>query len=97
MITLEDCVGMSGLTEEEILAIAEHDHVPEAVAAGLAQYLTRQADGYRHIGWMIIDDIRAAQARGDREHVRQLLHVLHHYLKAHPDARPTLHPWSSVF
>ena len=27
MITLEDCVAFCGLTEEEMLAIAEHEHV----------------------------------------------------------------------
>jgi hypothetical protein len=27
MISLEDCVGLSGLTEEEVLAIAEHEHI----------------------------------------------------------------------
>jgi hypothetical protein len=39
MITLEDCIGLCGLTEEEVLAIAEHEHVPEIAAAALAQYL----------------------------------------------------------
>ena len=33
MITLEDCIGMCGLTEEEVLAIAEHEHLPEVAAA----------------------------------------------------------------
>jgi hypothetical protein len=35
MISLEDMVGMSGLSEEEILAIAEHEHVPPSVATNL--------------------------------------------------------------
>ena len=29
MITLEDCIGLCGLTEEEVLAVAEHEHLPE--------------------------------------------------------------------
>jgi hypothetical protein len=29
MITLEDSVGLCGLTEEDVLAIAEHEHVRE--------------------------------------------------------------------
>jgi hypothetical protein len=29
MITLEDCVGLCRLTEEEVLALAEHEHLPE--------------------------------------------------------------------
>ena len=36
MITLEDCVGLCGLTEEEVLAIAEHEHLPEIAATALA-------------------------------------------------------------
>jgi hypothetical protein len=35
MITLEDCVGFCGLTEEEVLAIAEHEHLPQIVATAL--------------------------------------------------------------
>ena len=35
MITLEDCVGFCGLTEEEVLAIAEHENLPEIAATAL--------------------------------------------------------------
>ena len=45
MITLEDCVALCGLTEEELLAIAEHEHMPEIAAAALAAYLTHQEHG----------------------------------------------------
>jgi hypothetical protein len=89
MITLEDCIAFCGLTEEEVLAIAEHEHMPEAAACALAEYLLNQEHGHEDIRDMIVDDVRAAQARGDREHVRTLLHVLHHFLKAHPEALPS--------
>ena len=49
MISLEDCVGLSGLTEEEILAIAEHEHIPEIAASALGHYLSRQARGIEQI------------------------------------------------
>jgi hypothetical protein len=39
MITLEDCIGLCGLTEEEVLAIAEHEQLPEIAATALGQYL----------------------------------------------------------
>jgi hypothetical protein len=45
MITLEDCVGLCGLTEEEVLAIAEHEHLPEIAATALAEYLLSQEQG----------------------------------------------------
>jgi hypothetical protein len=97
MISLTDCIALSGLSEEEIRAIAEHEHVSEAVACGLAQYLSSARSGEERVRDMIIDDIRNARARGDDGHVRELLHVLHHYLRTHPDARPAVHPWSAVF
>ena len=39
MLTLEDCIGLSGLDEEEILAIAEHEHIPEMAALEMGYYL----------------------------------------------------------
>jgi hypothetical protein len=89
MITLEDCIGMCGLTEEEVLAIAEHEHLPEVAAAALAQYLLSRAHGSEKVRDIIVDDIREAQWSGNREHVLTLL--------THPEARPPEHPWSHRF
>lgn len=97
MITLEDCLGFCDLTEEEVLAIAEHEHMPEMAAIAYSQYLKNQDQGTHVIRQMIIDDIRTAQRRGDGEHLRTLLHVLHHFLRNHPEAKPEQHPWHSVF
>ena len=87
MITLEDCIAMCGLTEEEILAIAEHEHIPEIAAAALAHYLLSQKHGPEKIRGILRDDIRAALARGDRQHARELLMALRHFLLVHPEAR----------
>jgi hypothetical protein len=98
MITLEDCIGLCGLTEEEVLAIAEHEHLPEIAATALAEYLLSLEHGSEKVRDMIIDDIREAELNcGQKEHVVTLLHVLHHFLKTHPEARPSVHPWSSRF
>ncbi|WP_193178265.1 hypothetical protein [Oricola nitratireducens] len=97
MISLEDCLGFCDLTEEEVLAIAEHEHMPEMAAIAYGQYLAHAEHGTEQIGRMIVDDIRAAQQKGDCEHVRTLLHVLHHFLKSHPQAAPAGHPWHKVF
>jgi hypothetical protein len=94
MITLEDCIALCGLTEEEVLAIAEHEHLPEIAATALAQYLLSDKSGSEKVRDMIVDDIRKAQVSGDKEHVLNLLHVLHHFLKSHPEARPSHYPWS---
>jgi hypothetical protein len=97
MITLEDCVGLCGLTEDEVRAIAEHEHLPEIAATALAQYLLSQEHGSEKIRDMIVDNIRQAQLSDDKERVLTLLHVLHHFLKTHPDARSSDHPWSKRF
>jgi hypothetical protein len=65
MISLEDCVALCGLTEEQVLAIAEHEHLPEIASAALAQYLSKQEHGMEKIRDMIVDDIRRAQQRRD--------------------------------
>jgi hypothetical protein len=96
MINLEDCIALSGLTEGQVLAIAEHEHVPEIAATALAQYLSNQEHGMQRIRDMIVDDIRQAQQRGDKAHVLTLLHVLHHFLKSHPEVCPAQQPWSKA-
>ena len=54
MISLEDCIGMCGLDENEVAAIAEHEHIPEIAAAALASYLLNQPHGGEAIRTMII-------------------------------------------
>jgi hypothetical protein len=45
MLTLEDCIVLSDLAVEEIDAIAEHEHLPETIAAELGCYLVHRRDG----------------------------------------------------
>ncbi|MCL5777136.1 hypothetical protein M1105_09070 [Limibaculum sp. FT325] len=84
MISIEDCIGLTGLTREEIDAIAEHEHIPEAAAAALAGYLMSTTEGPAAVRTMIRDDIRAALAAGKREHAAELLAALRHFLAEHP-------------
>jgi len=97
MITLEDCIGLCGLTKQEVLAISEHEHIPEIAASALASYLLSGQHGTEKIRDMIVDDIREAQDSDDRAHVLTLLHVLHRFLRMHPEAEPSQHPWSAFF
>ncbi len=68
MLTFEDCLGLCELSEEEIRAIAEHEHLPQIVALELGSDLMRGPDGELLASHMLIDDIRAAERRGDRVH-----------------------------
>ena len=83
MITIEDCIALSELSEPEILAIAEHEHVPEMIALELGNYLLRSPTGEACIKGIILDDIRQAQERGDLGHVAKLKMVLRHFTETH--------------
>lgn len=85
MLTLEDCIALSELTEEEIEAISEHEHIPEIVATELGNYLLQTPDGTLAIKRIILDDIEQAKTRGDVKHVLALRLVLRHFVETHPD------------
>jgi len=85
MLSWDDCVGLSSLTEEEIAAIAAHEHCPEMIAAGLGSFLVETADGRRRIRAMIRDDISQAGKRGDLYRAALLKLVLRHFVESHFD------------
>ena len=82
-ITLEDCIALCGLDEEEVAAIAEHEHMPEIAAAALAQY--HEPGGVLRIRDMLVDDFRNAMRRDDKVHARELLMALRHFAATHRD------------
>jgi hypothetical protein len=89
MLTYEDCVALSGLTKREIDAIAEHEHIPAMIAAELANYLCQNSAGECCIRRYILDDIAAAEGRGDLRHALFLKAVLKHFIETHPRAAVT--------
>jgi hypothetical protein len=85
MLTLEDCLALCELEEDEVEAIAEHEHLPEIVAAELGNYLVHCPDGVPRIRRIILDDIADAKARGDRSHALKLRLVLRHFIATHAE------------
>jgi hypothetical protein len=79
MLTYEDCVDLSGLTDEEIDAIAEHEHVPRIVALELGHYLLETEAGIPAIKKIILDDIS-----GNLVQTAKLKLVLQHFVNTHP-------------
>jgi len=84
MLTYEDCLEFSGLSEEEVAAIAEHEHLPDILAVELGNYLVQSVDGQPMIRRIILDDIRDAREHGHRERARRLELVLSHFISNHP-------------
>ena len=64
MISLEDCIAFSGLSEDEVAAIGEHEHIPTIAAAALADYLLKQPQGGEKIRAMIIDGYSRSALQG---------------------------------
>lgn len=85
MLTFEDCLGLCDLTEEEIDAIAEHEHITEMAALELAQYLVQTPDGVLMIKKMILDDIETAEAHHDSKRLLCLKAALKHFVDTHPE------------
>jgi hypothetical protein len=86
MLTWDDCVALCDLTEDEVRAIAAHEHIPMMAALELGAYLVHTPHGAPAISRMIVDDINAARARGDRLEALKLKAVLRHFIEQH---RPT--------
>lgn len=85
MLTLQDVIDYSDLTEEEVAAVAEHEHIPDIVAAEFGNYLVHSPDGVPMLKRIIIEDIETARRHGHRGHVRELHLVLQHFIRTHPD------------
>ena len=86
MISLEDCIAMCGLDPEEVAAICEHEHIGEVPATAMAAYLLHQKHGADRIRTMIIEDIHLSLDQGRPQHAAELVAVLRHFLKEHPEA-----------
>ena len=84
MLTREDCLALCELSEEEVVAIVEHEHLPEMIALEMGQYLCHTPDGEARIERMIIEDINAARSSGNIAHIAKLVSVLRHFVETHP-------------
>jgi hypothetical protein len=83
LLTFEDCLALAELTEDEVDAIAAHEHLPEMLALELGAYLVRTPEGEVRVRRIIEDDIKVARARGDLAGAARLKLVLKHYLERH--------------
>ena len=84
MLSLEDCIALSDLSEPEILEIAHHERLPEIAAAELGSYLVRTPAGEMRIKSIIRDDIAEACARRDRGRELALKLLLREFVLRHP-------------
>lgn len=84
MLTIKDCIALSDLTEAQVHAIAEHEHVPEMVAAELGCCLAHSPGGNAVIVHILADDIAEARAHGRIGHAAELVETLTDFVATHP-------------
>jgi hypothetical protein len=69
MISMEECIDMCGLSEDEVEVIAEQEHVPLVIAAELACTLLQSGQGLCRLHHIFRD--RLAVLAAHREHGKE--------------------------
>ena len=83
MITLKDCCDFCALTEDEVDAIAEHEHMPEISAAELGGSLLQSDEGISEINRFIRENIANAKFHDRPARAIELERVLAHFTETH--------------
>lgn len=84
MLSGQECFEFCGLTEDEIHAIAEHEHVTEIVAAELGACLLQTDIGTWLIKRYMLEDIKNAEMHGQSERAKRLRQILDQFSAVHP-------------
>src|SRR5262245_5493234 len=87
MLTLDQCIGMSDLNDDEIAVIAEHRRVPAIVAVELGQALLETVRGKFILRGYISDLLAKARRAGRNDKASHLDRVLEQFNARHPTAR----------
>jgi len=87
MLSLGDCIAMSGLTEEEVAIVAEHEHLPMMVAAELGYTLLKTPKGVFTLRRYIAEVLEQAKLAGNRDKAKHIDCVLTRFNAAHPPRR----------
>lgn len=65
MLTLADCIAFSGLTPDQLDAVADHQHLPAVLAAEWAETMLDRSEGWRLVEAMLLEEAALAGCRGD--------------------------------
>lgn len=87
MLTLDQCIGMSDLSDDEIAVIAEHRRVPTIVAVEVGQVLVGTAKGKFILRGYISDLLAKAKLAGRHEKAKHLDRVLTQFNARYPTPR----------
>jgi len=75
MLTLRDCIDFSDLSEEEVLAIAECEHIPLLTALEEGESMVHTKSGRKRLAVMIKGQAEMCERTGNTVHARHLNRV----------------------
>ncbi len=84
MLSMQDVLDYCDLSRGEIEAIAEHEHVPLAIAAEMSEVLLCSPEGVCKLHTMIIENMEHAIETGHYGHVQDLAETYKHLQRTHP-------------
>ncbi len=84
MLSLTQVIEFSGLSEDELAVIAEHEHIPEIVAAELGNQLLESGDGVRRFKHFVLDNLECATHRGQFDKASHLAALYRSFDVNHP-------------
>jgi len=84
MLSIHDCQGMCGLTEDELQVLADHEHLPLIVASELAATLLRTPRGTWQVRNCLLDELEKSVARKELDKAKRLERVISGFISAHP-------------
>jgi hypothetical protein len=87
MLSLDECIGMCGLSEEEVAVVADHEQLPTLVAAELASSLVDTPRGVHRLHQMFMDALSRQAERPDRDRERALSQVYAGFRARYPMPR----------
>ncbi len=89
MLSMQDVLDYCDLDRGEIEAIAEHEHLPLAIAAELSEVLLGTPEGVCQLHSMILENMQQALAASDNQRVVELMKTYEHLKRTHP--LPSMH------
>jgi hypothetical protein len=84
MLSMRDVIDYCDLDQKEIEAVAEHEHVPVAIAAELSELLVQTPEGVFTLHRMMIENMNKAMDTGRFDHASELCEVYKHLCRLHP-------------
>lgn len=87
MLTIQDCLDYCDLTPEEVDLFAEHERLPQEIAAPIVCSLVQTEEGVALICSCLTDIVSDAINTGAIDKAEHVLHVYAQFRTAHPLAQ----------